>query len=278
MITQKRHVAGARQCISGVLSSYAVCMLRLQPGLVNALHTHGEQLQKNKSPTSDLWVVIPVKPPRQSKKRLKGFSNSFRAGLALAMLQDVLTALAGAKSVNGIVIATMDAEIAQLAAGGGIHVVDEAGPPGMNRAIAQGCEYAKRCGAGSLVVIPLDIPLLTAAEFDRLVGELRQRSGTADSPVLGIVPAAGRGGTNWMYVGTQCPFTPLYGTDSYSRHLEQARRDGYRTVSIESPTVSLDIDEASDLEAFASFCDQHREFQATRTWQFLEEHLSALVR
>jgi len=240
--------------------------------LVNALQTRGEQLQKNVSPTSGLWVVIPVKPPRQSKQRLEDFSDSFRAGLALAMLQDVLAALAGAKTVDGIVVVTIDAEIAELAAGQGIRVVDEAGPPGMNRAIAQGCDYARQCGATSLVVIPLDIPLLTASEFDRLVRELRQRTAGSSVPVLGIVPAAGRGGTNWMYVGTHRPFTPRYGLDSYSRHLEQARRQGYRTVTLESATVSLDVDEMSDLKAFALFCEQHPEFQTTRTWQFLDEH------
>jgi len=252
-------------------------MLRLPRGLVNTLPTRGEQLQKNLSPTNDLWVVLPVKPPRQSKQRLKDCSNSFRAGLALAMLQDVLTALAGSTTVSGIVIVTMDAEIAELAAERGIHVVEETGPPGMNRAIAQGCDYARRRGAASLVVIPLDIPLLTAVEFDRLVLEVQQRSADADDPVLGIVPAAGRGGTNWMYVGAQRAFSPLYGQDSYARHLEQARRQGYRTVTLESPTVSLDVDEVSDLEAFALFCEQHPEFRATRTWQFLDEHPAALV-
>ncbi len=232
----------------------------------------GEQLQNKKVPTSDLWVVIPVKPPQQSKQRLKDFSPSFRAGLALAMLQDVLAALAGAKTVGGIVIVTPDAAIARLAAGQGMRVVDEAPPLGMNHAIAQGCEYAKQCGAASVAVIPLDIPLLTAVEFDRLVHELQRRAAEAEAPVFGIVPAEGRGGTNWMCVGTQHPFLPLYGTDSYLRHLEQARRQGYRTVSLESPTVSLDVDEASDLEAFASFCERHPEFRATRTWQFLNEH------
>ena len=44
-------------------------------------------MQTKAFPTSELWVVIPVKPPRQSKQRLKDFSTSFRAGLAFAMLQ-----------------------------------------------------------------------------------------------------------------------------------------------------------------------------------------------
>jgi len=228
-------------------------------------------LQNRAFPTRDLWVVIPVKPPRQSKQRLKDFSASFRAGLALAMFQDVLTALSGAKTIKEILIVTLDAEIANLAAGQRVQVVEEAEPLGMNRAIAQGCEYARRHGATSLVVIPLDIPLLTGVEFDRLVDELRLRSGTADGPVLGIVPAAGRGGTNWMCFGTQQPFPPLYGPDSYRRHLEQASAQGYRTVTLESPAVSLDVDEPSDLEAFKSICEKHPEFRATRTWQFLDE-------
>ena len=188
------------------------------------------------------------------------------------MLQDVLAALRGSKTIKSIVIVTLDAEIAGLAAGQRIQVVEEAEPLGMNRAIAQGCAYAKRQGATSLAVIPLDIPLLTAGEFDRLVDELRLRSGEADGPVLGIVPAAGRGGTNWMCFGTQQPFPPLYGPDSYRRHLEQARAQGYRAVTLESPPVALDLDEPSDLEAFLSICEKHPAFRATRTWHFLNEH------
>jgi len=188
------------------------------------------------------------------------------------MLHDVLIALRGSVTVRGVVIVTLDAEIAELAAGEGMHFVEEAEPLGMNRAIVQGCEYAKRAGATSLVVLPLDVPLLTAAEFDRLVHELQLQSAGADGPVLGIVPAAGSGGTNWMCIGTQHPFAPLYGPDSCSRHLEQARAHGYRTVTLESAQVSLDLDEESDLEAFEAFCRQHPEFQATRTWRFLRAH------
>ena len=220
-------------------------------------------------PTSDLWVVIPVKPLQQSKQRLRDCLGPLRAGLTRAMLHDVLTALRGSDTVRGVVIVTLDAEIAELAVGEGIHVVEEARPSGMNRAITQGCEYATRCGATSLVVLPLDVPLLTAAEFDRLVRELRLRSGDADGPILGIVPAAGSGGTNWMCFGTQRPFPPLYGPDSCSRHLARARELGYHAVTLESDLVSLDLDEEPDLAAFASFCRQHPEFQATRTWGFL---------
>lgn len=228
------------------------------------------QLQNIEFPPGKLWVIVPVKPLQRSKQRLKASLGALRPGLTLAMLSDVLQALQSSTSVTGVVVVTLDAQVAQRADAMGAVVVREAGTHGMNRAIAQGCAAATRSGATQLAVVPVDVPLLTGVEFDRLVDEL-SRSAIAPEKVMGIVPSTDRAGTNWLCIGTGFPFTPMYGSDSYLRHLEHARAEGLRPVTLNSPLVSLDIDEEVDLRAFLAFCREHPEFQATRTWQFLQE-------
>jgi 2-phospho-L-lactate guanylyltransferase len=226
-------------------------------------------LQSKEIPIDKLWVVLPVKSLELSKQRLKDCLGPLRPGLTEVMLADVLDALRRSATVSGVVVVTMDAEVAALAATKGATLEEEAGPFGMNRAIGQGFAAARRLGAAWLAVLPLDIPLLTGAEFDRLVRELDGRSTGADGPALGIVPSGDGQGTNWLCTRADVAFTPSYGPGSYRRHLELARAHGQQPITLASPTVSLDIDEAADLEAFAEFCRLHDEFRHSRTWQLL---------
>lgn len=226
-------------------------------------------LSSEKTVINELWVVIPVKPPGLSKQRLEDCLGPFRAGLTLAMLGDVLQALRDSSAVKGTVIVTMDAEVTDLAEAEGSTVVHEAGPYGMNRAIEQGCGAARRLGAAWLAVLPIDVPLLTGGEFDRLVRELSAHSAVSTRPVVGIVPARDGGGTNWYCVEAGVRFTPAYGPGSYRRHLEAARAHGQQPITLHSPNISLDLDEADDLSAFLGFCRSHVEYQRTATWQFL---------
>jgi 2-phospho-L-lactate guanylyltransferase len=226
-------------------------------------------LQSKEIPIDKLWVVLPVKSLELSKQRLKDCLGPLRPGLTEVMLADVLDALRSSATVSGVVVVTMDAEVAALAATKGATLEEEAGPFGMNRAIGQGFAAARRLGAAWLAVLPLDIPLLTGAEFDRLVRELDSRATGADEPALGIVPSSDGQGTNWLCTRADVAFKPAYGPGSYRRHLEAARAQGQRPITLASPSVSLDIDEAADLETFSEFCRLHDEFRCTRTWQFL---------
>jgi 2-phospho-L-lactate guanylyltransferase len=226
-------------------------------------------LQKSKIPNADLWAVMPVKPLHLSKQRLTGNLGAHRSDLTLAMLRDVLHALGASRTVRGVLVVTLDAVVAEVARAEGATVVEEAGAFGMNRAVAQGMQAARRAGAAWVVVVPVDIPLLTGAEFDRLVSEFQSQAGGDAGPSMGIVSSGDHGGTNWLCLATERPFKPSYGPDSYRRHLEQARAEGLRPHSLNSPLVSMDIDEPGDLDEFESFCLSHPSFQATRTWRFL---------
>ena len=66
---------------------------------------------------ADIWAVVPVKDTAAAKQRLApALPADLRQGLALAMLEDVLAALAEARGLAGRVLVTIDPAARDLAA------------------------------------------------------------------------------------------------------------------------------------------------------------------
>ncbi|HEY6995518.1 MAG TPA: hypothetical protein VH397_17565, partial [Xanthobacteraceae bacterium] len=64
-----------------------------------------------------IHAVVPVKDTRQAKQRLAGvLDRAQRQELALAMLEDVLAALAPVGELAGILVVTVDPAAAAMAA------------------------------------------------------------------------------------------------------------------------------------------------------------------
>jgi 2-phospho-L-lactate guanylyltransferase len=58
---------------------------------------------------SSIWAVVPIKETGDAKQRLARFVPAhLRPGLALAMAEDVLAALAAAQGLAGIMVVTAD--------------------------------------------------------------------------------------------------------------------------------------------------------------------------
>lgn len=217
------------------------------------------------------WALVPVKALPQSKQRLRPCLGPDRAGLTVAMLCDVLQALSSCRTVGQIAIVTADAEVSAIAKARSALVVDEIEAKGMNEALDMGIEAIRRAGGCNILIVPADIPLLTAPEVDRLLNEFQARRRSSGEPLVGIGPSRDRGGTNFLCLDARRPFPLMYGPESYRRHRECAVEQGCRPVLLESSCVSLDIDEEKDLKEFISFCLANSEFQKSQTWGYLQE-------
>ena len=76
-------------------------------------------------------AVLPIRGGEQAKSRLAGLlSAEERKGLALAMAEDVLTALAAAPALDRLLVVTGDAVVAALARRFGADVLGEPRPAG----------------------------------------------------------------------------------------------------------------------------------------------------
>lgn len=216
-----------------------------------------------------LWALVPVKGLMAAKQRLQRYLGPKREDFALAMLNDVLDALDASKAVSGIAIVTADPRVAELARHRGLLLVEEHGNCDMNAAIALGVEAIRQNGGRRLVIIHSDIPLLTGTELDRLAGIFLARAVSGAGEMIGISPSTDRRGTNCLFLDAQLPFEFCYGPDSFALHCAHADSRQTQVVTLDSLTISMDIDEPQDVEKLLEYYRQHEEFQHTQTWKFL---------
>jgi 2-phospho-L-lactate/phosphoenolpyruvate guanylyltransferase len=191
-----------------------------------------------------VWAVIPVKPLRGALRRLRSALEApVRRELQIAMLTDVLGAVAGAGSLEGLLVVTSDSEAAGLAGRiAGARVVPDHDPPrGMNAAVSRGLAAVAEAGAGAAVVLTADLPLMRSEDIEAiLAGAPAGRSAL-------IVPSHEGTGTNAMLLRPPTALAPRLGPDSLARHTAQATRRGLAVEQLVLPRVGLDIDTPRDL-------------------------------
>ncbi len=188
-------------------------------------------------------AILPVKSFHAAKRRLADeMTPGERRVLAQAMFSDVLVALRRAKSVGSVVVVTADADAQQIAGGYGATVLDD-DDQGHNRAARTGVEHALQRGAGRVVLVPSDCPMLDPGELDRLVTE------APDEPSAVIVPDRHGTGTNALVLTPPAALAPAFGPDSRRRHLVAAQANGTIGRISEVPSLALDVETPDDLDA-----------------------------
>ena len=92
----------------------------------------------------DLWAVVPVKERDRAKERLAPLlPPEMRQALALAMLDDVLAALAAASGLAGVIVVTVDREARRLALGYGARILEDGARDGHTGAVAAAARAAR---------------------------------------------------------------------------------------------------------------------------------------
>jgi 2-phospho-L-lactate guanylyltransferase len=193
-----------------------------------------------------VWAVVPVKPLRGALRRLRpALDARVRRELQVAMLTDVLTACAGARRLEGVLVVTSDPDAAALArAIARARVVPDHDPPrGMNAAVSRGLAAVADEGAGAALVMTADLPLLHPDDIDALV------AAAPAGPSVTIAPSHEGTGTNAMLLRPPRALAPRLGPDSFARHSAQAARRGLALVRVDLARVALDIDTPRDVAA-----------------------------
>jgi 2-phospho-L-lactate guanylyltransferase len=182
------------------------------------------------------WAVVPVKHFADSKCRLAGvLGPEARRRLSIAMLRDLLTAVAATPGLDRIVLATSEPS----AAGFGYPVIDDGGGD-LNLAIARAAVALEAAGAERMLVIAADIPLAAPAEIARVLAAGRE------APVVIVADARGLG-TNLLLLSPPGAIAPCFGTDSRAHHATAARNLGLASRELRLPSLGFDVDEPEDL-------------------------------
>lgn len=191
------------------------------------------------------YVVIPAKDFHGAKQRLAGLLRPHeRAALARATLTDTLTACVQAAGLAGTGVVTCDREVAELAESMRAEVLWEAQARGQSAAVARGGRECLRRGIASMLTMPGDIPLLTAADVETLAA--------AASSAVVMVPNREDTGTNALLLTPPDCLPVAFGDDSFRRHLRLCAERGLAADVRRMPRVALDIDTPEDLTVFAA--------------------------
>jgi len=188
-------------------------------------------------------AILPVKRFADAKQRLApGIGSTHRAELAAAMLEDVLEAIAAARSIEHTIVVTSESRAIELAAAGGAEVLPDPDRGGHSGAALAGIARAREQGAGCVVLLPIDCPLLAPRELERLLTGMPER-------YVAIVPDRHGTGTNALALAPPDAIEPTFGEGSCVRHVAAAREAGVPFGVEELPSLALDLDTPADVVA-----------------------------
>ncbi|MDA3005776.1 MAG: 2-phospho-L-lactate guanylyltransferase [Actinomycetota bacterium] len=188
----------------------------------------------------DVGAVVPVKRLGYALGRLAGvLDRPERRVLQSAMLGDVLAALAGSTRLGEIVVVTSDPRARAVAESIGARTIADHDPPrGINAAVSLGLEALD---AHSALVVVSDLPLITAADVDHLIGAAPE----GDAVVL--ARSEDGTGTNAMLLTPPMGITPALGPGSLATHMALAATAGMPAEVTYHPGIALDVDTPDDL-------------------------------
>ena len=196
--------------------------------------------------------IVPVRSLTGGKTRLAAaLSPEIRAALTRRMLGGVLDALVEADVCETVAVVSPDLEALALVAArpdGILPLPQDVALPGLLPALEAGRDWALARGAGALLVLFGDLPLVTAEDVRNVVRRA--------APVV-IAPDRHGKGTNGLLLrqGIGGPteaerFVFQFGADSYVRHVAEAHRLGLEVVPSLTPGTAFDLDTVDDWLAF----------------------------
>ena len=211
-----------------------------------------------------MWAIVPFKALEAAKQRLASLlSADERADLMLAMARDVLTALCQSSALTGVLIVSRTPEADALARTFSTERFAESPTADLPGALSQASAHLKEnLRAQGVMVIPADVPLVTAAAIDQLLA-----GHDDDNPngAVTVVPDAERIGTNCLVLSPPGVIDFIFDGRSFKPHVDAAFARGLTPRIMPVRDFELDIDTADDLRALL------RDERNTQTGTFLEK-------
>ena len=212
-----------------------------------------------------LWVVVPVKPFNEGKSRLAAhITPQQRRALNRELLTRTLTAINRAHLDAEILVVSRDTHaLAAAKRAGSRTLTEESQPctappsactpndtesePQLNAALTQAARHAATHGATKLLVLPTDMPNLTADDVRTMAAS------RGPEPQITIAPSRD-GGTNALMLQPPQAIPFSFGRDSFLRHRRLASAAGIPVHVVESDSLLFDIDLPEDYRLVFNHC------------------------
>ena len=192
-------------------------------------------------------ALIPFRSYEDAKLRLGGFLDAEeRASLVGAMLESTVAAAIEASTLDSVCVISPDpGALRAMAEMGAITIADDG--RGLNPALDVGRAWALAAGADGLLVLPADLPCVTAASIDAFVMDVtaQRAADERSADVVGIVPDQHGSGTNALLLGPPSVIDFRFGSYSYDAHLDAAVDAGVRVVR-SGGLLGFDLDTPED--------------------------------
>ena len=204
-----------------------------------------------------IFAVLPVKTPQNAKQRLSGFlSAGQRETLARILYKQTLASLCQADGIDRVAVVTSDSEVAEHARRSGTLVFDENEQVSHSVSADAACLRAIQLGATTVLLVPIDVPLVTPADFSRLAAAVRPGRPADPQAGLIVVPSADGTGTNALARTPPDVIESRFGPGSCRAHLDQALSKNIHSEILPLPGLMFDIDTPEDVaELLASSHD-----------------------
>jgi 2-phospho-L-lactate guanylyltransferase len=190
-----------------------------------------------------LWAIVPVKPLRRGKSRLAGtLTEDERTALNQHLLERTIKVLSTLKELDQVLVVSRDPQALTIARNQGAKTVQEDGQPHLNTALKRATVMAQVHSTRGVLVLPADLPLLTADDVRALIDR------AVKPPVVVIAPDRHGKGTNALLMVPAGQIEYDFGEGSFQRHCERAKKSGARLEIVELHALGLDLDLPEDLE------------------------------
>ena len=195
-------------------------------------------------------AVVPIRSLTDGKTRLApGVSPAGRSQLIARMLRGVVAAATGSGRIETVLVVSPDERVLALARDLSPRIALLRQPdsqPGLIPALTLARTVLAGRDAATMLILFGDLPLLTAEDVRTL---------TAHPEPVVLAPDRHSSGTNVLMQRLDTGDDPArfgfrFGTDSFWRHRDEARRLGLPVGIVETPGTSLDVDTPDDLAAW----------------------------
>lgn len=186
-------------------------------------------------------LVIPMKPPSESKQRLKGtLASGQRYELAMALYEQTLSFFKKHFCDLPILVVTSSDLVADLAKQYGAKVLLEAQSDGLNNALEKATLWSLAQGFKSQLIIPADIANLKVREVEHLL--------SCDTGHRSVAIAIAKDkGTNALLCSPPNVIPFCFGFESSKAHQLQALSRSLDCHLLHLPFLGQDVDLPHDL-------------------------------
>ncbi len=186
-------------------------------------------------------AIIPVGTLEGAKTRLAGSLDAEeRHDLVTGLLSRTVVAALAVDRLADVVVVSPDRGVLRLAADLGARTLRQRSD-GLNAGLLEARDDVTAGGAEAVVVVPVDLPFVTAGAIDALVEAL-----VADEPAVVLVTDRHATGTNALGLRPPDVIDFAFGPDSRGAHRARADAAGARYTEIGGP-LGIDLDTPEDL-------------------------------